>query len=63
MKRNATPVTLRLKKPRKRAVLSPTDKVEIRAAINARRYLEPKALAKRFKCSLSAIYRLERILV
>jgi Mor family transcriptional regulator len=38
------------------------DKVEIRAAINARRYLTPKALAKRYKCSLSAIYRLERVM-
>jgi hypothetical protein len=57
---SATWATLRRKKPRKRAALSPMDKVEIRAAINARRYLTPKALAKRYKCSLSAIYRLER---
>ncbi len=52
--------TLRLR--RRRAKLSEIDKVEIRAAINARRYLTPKALAKRYRCSLSAIYRLERIL-
>lgn len=61
MKRpSATWDTLRLKRRRKRAVLSAIDKVEIRAAINARRYLTPKALAKRYKCSVSAIYRLDR---
>jgi hypothetical protein len=53
--------TLRRKKPRKRAVLSPMDKVEIRAALNAYRYCSPKALAKRHKCSVAAIYRLERV--
>lgn len=63
MKRpSATWATLRRKKPRKRATLSAIDKVEIRAAINAGRYLTPKALAKRYRCSVSAIYRLERML-
>lgn len=62
MKRpSPTWATLRLKKPKKRAVLSPTDKVEIRAALNAYRYLAPKELAKRYGCTLSAIYRLERV--
>lgn len=61
MRPSQTPATLTRRKPRRRAVLSPMDKVEIRAAINARRYLTPRALAKRFKCSLSAIYRLERM--
>lgn len=54
--------TLRLKKRRKRAALSAIDKVEIRAAINAGRYLTPKYLAKRYRCSVSAIYRIERML-
>lgn len=59
MKRpSATWRTLRLKKPRR---LTPTDKVEIRAAINARQYLSTKALAKRFKCSAVTIYRLGRM--
>lgn len=62
MKRpSPTPITLRLKKPKRRAVLSEVDKVEIRAALNAYRYLAPKELAKRYKCTVSAFYRLERI--
>lgn len=46
--------TLRLKQRR----LTPMEKVEIRAAINARRYLSTNALAKRFKVSPVTIYRL-----
>lgn len=62
MKRpSPTPITLRLKKPKRRAVLSSTDKVEIRAALNAYRHCSPKALAKRYRCSLAAIYRTERV--
>lgn len=62
MKRpSATWKTLRLKR-RRRSALTPVEKVEIRAAISARRYLSTKELAKRYRCSLSAIYRLERVL-
>ena len=51
--------TLRLKKRYRR--LTPLQRIEIRAAINARRYLSTKALAKRYKCSPRTIYRLQPI--
>jgi hypothetical protein len=49
---------LTLRKRKKIVNLTPMQKVEIRAAINARRYLSTKALAKRFNVSCVTIYRL-----
>lgn len=44
----------------KQTRLTPLQKVEIRAAINARRYLTTSALAKRFNVTTTTIYRIGR---
>lgn len=50
--------TMRLKKLKR---LSPLQKVEIRAAIQARRHLSTKMLARRYGVSTRTIYRIETI--